>query len=165
LDFNIEKSLFVISPDSQWKVIWDLFGMLFIIYQGVVVPFRICFDSKASGGFAIFELLQDFFFLFDIILTANSGYYEKGDLILIRSRILINYLKLWFWLDIAASFPYSLLINTSEFFDISGEHNTTDVKGPQILRLLKFMRFMRVLRLIRVLKLKKILIKVRVFIN
>ncbi len=149
----------MILPDSPWKVIWDLFGMIFIIYQGVVVPFRICFDSQASGGFAIFELMQDFFFVFDIILTANSGYYEKGDLILTRRKIIFNYLKLWFWLDVTASFPYSLLINTSDFFDISGEHSS-NVKGPQILRLLKFMRFMRVLRLIRVLKLKRILIMV-----
>lgn len=160
MNYNVEKSAFVILPDSLWKVAWDLVGMIFIIYQGIIVPFRICFDSQASGGFAVFELLQDFFFLIDIVLTANSGYYEKGDLILIRSKIILNYLKLWFWLDVAASFPYSLLVNASEYFDISSEHSSS-AKAPQILRLLKFMRFMRVLRLIRVLKLKKILMKVR----
>ncbi len=138
--------------------------MIFIIYQGILVPFRICFDSQADGGVAIFELIQDFFFMIDILLTANSGYYEKGDLILLRTKIFWNYIKLWFWLDLAASFPYSLLVNVAEYFNISIDHSASNSKAPQILRLLKFMRFMRVLRLIRVVKLKRILLRVR-YIN
>jgi hypothetical protein len=135
--------------------------MIFIIYQGILVPFRICFDAQAYGGLGAFELLQDFYFLFDIILTANTGYYEKGNLILLRRLIIWNYFKLWFWLDLAASFPYSMLVNLDEYFNLNEELNASiSTKAPQILRLLKFMRFMRFLRLIRVLKLKKILVRV-----
>jgi len=143
------------------KVVWDLIGMVFIIYQGILVPFRICFEAQAYGILGVFELIQDFYFLFDIILTANTGYYHKGNLILMRKLIFLNYLKLWFWLDLAASFPYSMLVNLEEYFNLDEDFNTSiSTKAPQILRILKFMRFMRFLRLIRVLKLKKILVRV-----
>jgi len=143
------------------KVVWDLIGMVFIIYQGILVPFRICFESQAYGILGVFELIQDFYFLFDIILTANTGYYHNGNLILMRKLIILNYLKLWFWLDLAASFPYSMLVNLEEYFNLDEDFNKSiSTKAPQILRILKFMRFMRFLRLIRVLKLKKILVRV-----
>lgn len=165
VNYNIEKSKWVFSPDDGWKIVWDLIGMLFIIYQGVVVPFRICFDAQATGGMAVFELMQDFYFLVDIILTANTGYYDKGNLVLVRSKILFNYVKLWLWLDISASFPYSLVVNTDDYFNLYpvAVQGLKGAKAPQILRLLKFMRFMRFLRLIRVLKLKKILVRVNIF--
>ena len=62
-DSNIEKSKWVFYPDDFLKIIWDLIGFFFIIYQAVLVPYRICFDVAAIGGIAIFELTQDFFFL------------------------------------------------------------------------------------------------------
>jgi hypothetical protein len=164
VSYNIEKSPFVFNPDSQSKIIWDLIGMVFIIYQGIIVPFRICFDAQAIGTQALIELIQDFYFLIDILISFNTGFYENGNLYMLRSKIICNYLKLWFWLDSAASFPYSLVVNSEEYFDLSGHGSSTE-KAPQILRLLKFMRFMRFLRLIRVLKLKKILVRVNKIFN
>jgi hypothetical protein len=161
VNYNVEKSPFILFPDNRIKVVWDLIGMVFIIYQGILVPFRICFEAQAFGALGVFELIQDFYFLLDIILTANTGYYHKGNLILLRTLIILNYLKLWFWLDLAASFPYSMLVNLDEYFNLDEELNSSiTTKAPQILRILKFMRFMRFLRLIRVLKLKKILVRV-----
>ncbi len=52
------------------------------------------------------------FFLCDIILTFNTAVYIKGSLIVDRKRIAFEYLKLWFWLDLLSSFPYT------EFFDL-----------------------------------------------
>ncbi len=162
VNYNVEKSPLILLPDNKNKVVWDLIGMVFIIYQGILVPFRICFEIQAYGGMAVFELMQDFYFMLDILITANTGYYDKGNLILMRHMILLNYIKLWFWLDLAASFPYSMLVNIEEYFSIDDVvASSSSVKAPQILRLLKFMRFMRFLRLIRVLKLKRILVRVR----
>jgi CRP-like cAMP-binding protein len=138
-----------------------MIGMIFIIYQGIVVPYRICFSTPANGELAVFELIQDFFFIIDIVITANTCYYEKGNIVSIRSKIVLQYLKLWFWLDLSASIPYSMLIDVDDYFDINNtpRENNINSKAPQILRILKFMRFMRILRLIRVMKLKSLLIR------
>ncbi len=161
-NYDVNNSTLIFFPDSKIKVAWDLIGMIFIIYQAIFVPIRICFDLPAVGSQAVFELLQDFYFLVDIFVSFNTAYYEKGNLIMQRMKIIINYFKLWFWLDMAASFPYSLLVNSTDYFDLQVSEVSTD-KAPQILRLLKFMKFMRFLRIIRVIKLKKILIRVNHF--
>ncbi len=126
-----------------------------------MVPYRICFDIDSVGFLAVFEIIQDFYFLTDIIISANTGYYEKGNLILVRAKIIVNYLKFWIWMDIAASFPYQLLVNPDDYFNTNGLLlKSQNTRAPQLLRLLKFMRFLRFLRLLRILKLKKILIRV-----
>lgn len=165
-NINIEKSKWVFSPDSYWKMSWDIVGMVFILYQCVFVPYRLCFEDPAINGMAVFELIQDFFFISDILLSANTGYYEKGSLVLIRSKIICNYLKLWFWLDIAASFPYSLVVNKDEYFSLSQSTETaTHRNASKVVRVLRFLRFMRILRLLRVIKLQKIFAKVLTFLT
>lgn len=166
VNYNVEKSKYTIAPDSTLKILWDLLGMVFITYQGIVIPFRLCYNYAAYGGWAVFELIQDFYFYLDILLTANSGFYLKGILIMTRKNIIINYLKKWFWLDVIASFPYSVIVTPHTYFDIYNTYedlsinNSISLSAPQILRMLKFMRFMRFLRLIRVIKLKKIIDRV-----
>ena len=50
-------------------------------------------------------------FLIDILLNFNTSIYEKGVLITDRKVIIKNYLKLWFWVDLISSFPYSTAFN------------------------------------------------------
>lgn len=164
VNFNVEKSRGVIPPDSLFKIIWDVLGMIFILYQVIVIPYRMCFDENSYGGMAAFELTQDFYFILDIVITAFTGYYDKGNLIMTSKKIILNYLKLWLWLDILASFPYSMVISIDDYLNIYSTELSNKLNAPQILRLLKFMKFLRFLRLIRVLKLKRLLAKVR-FLN
>ena len=44
----------------------------------------------------------------------NTGFYEKGALVMQRKHIVINYLKTWFMIDLLASFPYSWIVNLSQ---------------------------------------------------
>ena len=74
--------------------------------------------DNAVGPIAIFEIIQDFFFLIDIIFTLNTGIHENGGLIMLRAPITIAYFKLWFWIDIIASFPYPIVISYQEYFSI-----------------------------------------------
>jgi hypothetical protein len=92
---TVERSFGVIYPDSPIKVVWDLLGLIFILYQGIFIPFRICFNVTATDGFAALEIAVDMFFLADILVTANCGYYSNGVLIMKRWDIILNYLKLW----------------------------------------------------------------------
>lgn len=108
-----------------------------------------------------FELSQDIFFGIDILITFNTGYYEKGVLHMKRNKVIFKYLKTWFLLDLAAVFPYYLI---TDIFLSSNNSNDAALKTPQLLRLLKIMRFVRVLRIIRIFKIGKLMYKLEEYI-
>ncbi len=146
---------------------WDLAGLIFIFYQGILSPYRICFNDLATGGVAIFEIFQDLFFILDMFVSFNTGILEDGTLVMLRVPITINYIKMWFWIDLIASFPYSLVLSYQDYFDINSFHENNINKGvlgnaPQLLRILKFARIMRILRVLRVVKISKFILKVNV---
>lgn len=76
-----------------------------------------------------------------------------------RLRVTLEYLKLWFWLDLLASFPYEMIFNINSDPDAA----VPDLKLLQLSRLLKIARFLRVLRLLRVLKLKRLIYRFEEF--
>lgn len=165
---EINKACGVIYPDHVFKGVWDLLCLVFIIYQSIVIPFRLCFEVDATGPLYYLETVMDICFMLDIIITFNTGFYKKGYLVMKRKEIIINYLKTWFILDLLASFPYSWVLSTGgsqeSYSDPSQAQYPTPVRGkssqaPQLLRLIRIIRFLRFLRLLRVLKLKKLLYK------
>jgi len=154
-----QRSRFIIHPDSTIKIFWDILSLFFIIYQCLMIPFRISFDFDPSDGLNYFEEFQDIFFLLDIMITFNTGFYNNGLIILTRWEIIINYLKFWFFLDLASSFPYSMFISTDFYFNYSLEkiQNSQSNKTKQLFNLFKFIRLVRILRVVRLFKLKKFL--------
>jgi len=128
-----------------------------------MIPYKISFNANMTGGMAVFEIVQDFYFMFDILVSFNTGVVENGVLIMTRKEIAIIYFKMWFWLDVVASFPYQMTIEVKDYFNIWLEFNNGDSSQlshiTDILRIFKFMRFIRMVRLVRVLKLKNFLIK------
>ena len=63
---KVKKSVLVFSPDSTGKAFWDVMGFFFVIYQSIVVPYRICFEVEAEGFFLFVETLIDICFIIDI---------------------------------------------------------------------------------------------------
>jgi hypothetical protein len=100
------------APDDNIKTFWDILGFVFIVYQALIVPYRICFDEAARGGAKYLEDSMDFYFMLDILVNFNCGYYLKGNLIMRRKKVIFYYIRTWFLLDVAASFPYDWCINT-----------------------------------------------------
>ena len=109
--FNIQRSKYIIDPDSTFKMIWDVLNFIFIIYQSIIIPYRISFDVPPQGNLFYLELFMDITFMFDIILTFNFGYYRQGISVLERKEIAVNYLKSWFILDLIATFPYNYTVD------------------------------------------------------
>lgn len=122
---EINKAWGVIYPDSTFKGIWDLFGLVFIIYQAILIPFRLCFDVDATGVILYVEDIMDVTFMVDIIVTFNTGFYKKGYLVMKRKDIIKNYMKTWFWIDLVATFPYTWVLGGST----SNASTTTSTSG------------------------------------
>lgn len=99
------------DPDSEWKSAWDILNLVFILYQTIVVPFRLCFGTESSGSVEGFETFMDGFFIVDFFTQFNTAFYSKGILVTNRKIIALNYLSSWFILDLVASFPYSIFVS------------------------------------------------------
>lgn len=112
-----------IEPDSNFKTSWDITGLFLILYQAVVIPYRVAYNTQSEGMFMLFEYTIDIFFMCDVcnnlsssliyfILVVNlyTGYYKKGALIMKRRHIMCRYLKTWFALDLLAAIPYAWFI-------------------------------------------------------
>lgn len=82
--YNSKRSEWIIEPDSSFKMYWDIMNFILIIYQTLVTPYRICFDVPATGFYFYLEAIMDLIFLIDIVISFNSGFYEKGVVILER---------------------------------------------------------------------------------
>jgi hyperpolarization activated cyclic nucleotide-gated potassium channel 2 len=104
LPAEIPHTFTIISQDGTFKIFWDLLCMIIILYEIIAIPFSISFDVIISSEL---DLLVDVVFIFDIVLNFNTSFYQKGVPIYSRTKIMKHYLKMWFWVDILASFPYS----------------------------------------------------------
>ena len=69
------------------------------------------FVDDNSVSWMVTELVLDFLFFIDIILTFFSAYFDKLDVLVDnRRKIACNYLKFWFIIDFVSIMPLSLLI-------------------------------------------------------
>ena len=93
--FNSDRSKYVLFPDSNFRTFWDLISFLLILYQSLIVPFKLTFEPDLPIEFVQFDLFQDSFFIIDVFLNFNTGYYSKGTLVLQRDEIFRDYLKSW----------------------------------------------------------------------
>jgi hypothetical protein len=106
------------EPDGNFKSFWDLIGMILVLFEAIVIPYRVAFNVKASASFLTLEYFIDFFFLSDIGLNFYTGFYKKGNLILKRGPIVRRYFKTWFFPDLFASFPYTWFLRYTYVPDI-----------------------------------------------
>eukprot|EP00347_Sterkiella_histriomuscorum_P007191 403349915 len=125
-----------IEPDNLYKSIWDVIGMAMIVYQAIMIPYRLSFGDAAEGALEVFEYIMDSYFLIDIALSFFTGYYNQGQLIMNKRLIIVNYLKTWFVIDLVSSFPYTWIFDNLQANDNS-DYSQTNFQAPQLLRLIR----------------------------
>eukprot|EP00435_Cladocopium_sp_Y103_P069885 s251_g34.t1 len=103
----------VIHPHATFKIVWDLFGMIFLLRDIYFIPLQL-FDIPETYVIQWLDNASLIFWTIDIILSFFTGYYEKGRLELHhkrtatshsqgrkRRKIACNYIKTWLLLDVA----------------------------------------------------------------
>lgn len=131
---KLQLPRFVINHSLPIKLFWDIFILVFILYTATVVPFTVSFEYS-DDYITYFDTFVDCMFIIDIILTFFTTYIdEKGNLVTNLKKIRLDYLKGWFLLDVAASFPYSILV-----LQIGSES-----KVVSLIRILKIIRLVRI---------------------
>ncbi len=98
------------SPESGFRIIWDLVTTAFIMRDFLLVPIQIAFDITDSDTLTPLDYFVDAFFIVDLILNFFTGYYHRGALELDYKRIRRKYIRGWFWVDLFSSIPYDLIL-------------------------------------------------------
>ncbi|CAK9014559.1 Potassium voltage-gated channel protein eag (Ether-a-go-go protein) [Durusdinium trenchii] len=136
----------VISPSGTYRMIWDLLGLLFILYDTFMIPMQV-FDIDKNGFVGTFDWITLLFWTFDMVQSFFTGYFKEGVQVMEPRKIVMNYLKTWFIIDL-------VVVGPEWFTSLSPDGFGLD--GVGIGRILRLGRAMRVLRLLRLLKLRRI---------
>jgi Ion transport protein len=150
-----------IEPNNMYRIAWDLVGMIFIMYNFLVIPFQISFDVDESNFDQVFSYMIDIFFIFDLIFNFFTGYIKRGTLIMEINKIRRHYLKTWFVFDLISSFPTYIVI--VEVFKQQNDKNVVDF--VRFIKLIRVFRLIRFLKLLKATKLKKFLSFLENFMN
>ena len=100
------------SPNSLLRKRWDIMQVFLLCYVALVVPYRIGFsdDAEISSFWFWFDVLVDLYFLCDIILSFRTGYVDsRGELQYKGTKIVSNYLRNWFTVDVTSCLPVNYL--------------------------------------------------------
>lgn len=126
----------VLNPYSSFRVKWDCWLLLLILFVLVVTPFELSFisESKLDALFGANRLV-DLFFVVDLTLEFNTAYFDErnGNWVLDRARIAKKYATSWLFVDVLAVLPYSAM----------------PARRTGFLRLVKLVRLLKMLRALK----------------
>eukprot|EP00929_Paragymnodinium_shiwhaense_P104379 TRINITY_DN6873_c1_g1_i1.p1 TRINITY_DN6873_c1_g1~~TRINITY_DN6873_c1_g1_i1.p1 ORF type:complete len:789 (-),score=206.33 TRINITY_DN6873_c1_g1_i1:238-2604(-) len=143
---NCLKRSWVIHPNGEFRVSWDVVGMFLIGYDVLAIPYNQAFMPDPNLFMQIMDGFALGFWTLDMLQAFNVGFYSEGQYITDRRRILIRYLLTWFIIDLVVVGPewLTLVAGSGDFLGGMG-------------RMLKSVRAVRIVRLVRLLKLQRII--------
>jgi len=146
---NGDSPTYIILPNGDFRVRWDLFMVSLILYYAVAVPIRVGFDIEPpTNAFSFLEIIFNLCFIADMVLNFVTAQRVKGVLVTDHKRIALIYLQSWFWIDLVASFPFDII-------------NTSHEEGSDALKVNKLFRILRIFKLLRLLRLGRVMARLR----
>ena len=137
-------------PDNSFKVKWDIFIMIILLFSCIITPLRLAFDNdKESQSWMIVLYTIDLLFFLDMVIIFNTMIYDENyQLLNQRSIIAKAYLKSWFFIDFIAIFPTHLLFPSE--IENKGEDYNELMRVTRIGRLYKLVKLARLVRILKV---------------
>jgi len=130
------------SPNTAWRVVWDIVGAALILYDLVTIPLK-AFDTQGDNVFAVMDLFTLIFWTVNIPASLLVSYTSRGKTVSNPTKILQQYLKMWFWLDVVVVVPDWVVTMLSMGADPSEMKNGESVKFLRIVRLVRMARILR----------------------
>ena len=118
---------------------WNTIIVFLYILTFIMIPYSVAFFDEDNLDWIIISKCIDLIFLIEIILTFFKAYYNS-DLVLVvsRKKIAYSYITSWFFIDLIAVFPISLISGYREY--------------TSMFRLLKLTKLHKLLKLNKVLR-------------
>ncbi|CAH8274574.1 unnamed protein product [Arabidopsis lyrata] len=143
-DSSSSRPYIVLHYDRRYRL-WELFLVILVGYSAWASLFELAFMRAAEGALMTVDLVVDFFFALDIILTFFVSYLDKSSYLVVDDHKLIakRYLKsVAFVMDVASTLPIQFIYKT-----ITGNIGRGQAFG--FLNLLRLWRLRRVAELFK----------------
>ena len=157
---------FIIPIDSSFRKTWDIAQAFVLMYVAIMVPIVVGFSEATTGSRFVLDFCVDIYFWLDIIVNFISAYSDTNDdVVTDPRRIVRNYAKGWFSIDILASMPIEIVIRSQLnmftcAFDDSCPPPDPDKEsggGGNLFKVIKILRLLRLAKMLRLVRIKRIL--------
>jgi len=144
----------VIDPSKPGRFSWDLVTGILVLTDAVLVPLQLAFNTNV--GIEWFWLTT-VYFIVDILLNFNTGFYKNGVFNPRRKEILFNYVRGFFIVDFMSTMPWDYMINAYQAASGSPDSGSkVNVRTSKLVRAARISRTLRLVRLLRLLKLRSL---------
>lgn len=136
---HVQKKYLIVPYDRRYRL-WETFLVVLVVYSAWATPFELAFNRAATGALMYIDLVVDFFFAIDIVLTFFVAYLDKSTYVLVddHKKIAIRYVKrLHLPMDVASTLPFQFIYRI-----ITGKNHQAQFLG--FLNLLRLWRLRRV---------------------
>lgn len=131
------RQFLMINPNNLYHLLWDLFGLLMIAYDCIMVPMEVFEVSDTVTG-VFMEWLIRLYWTLNILITFRTGFVHSNGAVEMRARIVQRrYIKSWLPLDL-----FCVAVDWSEAL----------FPRRPLGRVLRILRALRTLRLFRLMK-------------
>ena len=100
-----------LNPESRFKIAWEIYILLITVLITILAPLFVVFDMRSTRQFHIIDIIVTISFVIDIMISFNSAFMVKMNLITDRKIIARRYLKSWFLWDLIAAIPFSWFLS------------------------------------------------------
>lgn len=105
------KGSYLFHPQEPFLVSWQFVVGIAILYSIIVVPLRLGFSYDAVGGWNLFELSIDCFFVLDIVFNFRTAFFNEEKLLIYDARVICKkYAKSWFVPDLISTIPFDSVV-------------------------------------------------------
>ena len=133
----------VLNPDGRFRVSWDIFLSLLLVYLAVMVPIEIGFDPSLPIGLIAFNICLDFIFILDILLNFRTGYSVQKRYVWDKASVAKRYIRTWFLPDLLSSIPVQLILLAMGDRASASDRPLLILKMVRLLKLGRLSRFGR----------------------
>ena len=134
----------IIYPTDHFKQKWDILIIACAAYNSFLIPFDVSFQplTQKTRLFIVIDFIIDFLFFADIIVTFRSVFInDRGQEVNRAKLIALNYIKCMFWVDLSATIPLDVILQSILKTDNPYYQAFGLLKLGRVLRLNKIIRY------------------------
>jgi hypothetical protein len=147
-----EGPALMLRPDSNPRLVWDIMTACLVCYDMIMIPMY-AFNMEDAGFLVVMDWVTLLFWSCDMFASFFTGYVKDGTTIMSYPKVAANYMKVWFWIDIAVVVPDWGFTIAELVMDGQENENSSSADSAGLLRVF---RAIRVVRLLRLAKLKRL---------
>jgi len=151
----------VILENHPLRKAWNVIIVVLLLYTGTILPFKLCFIEfripdalPENQTWTQVDLAIDILFWVDLVANFFFTYRDrKSREVMQFSRIVVRYLRGWFFLNLVACLPSEVVGEIMGIFIVDAENSKGVNKSVRLARLQRVSRLARLVRLTRLTRL------------